>query len=143
MNWLMTRPGWCLSLVLFSQLAWAQAQPALFFTESENKRIEQQRQAFLNQEIVEQTQTPDLVLPVVKGELRVQAILKIKGEPFVQINDQLFRQREQKEGIHVHRIYQNRVTLTVQGRWGQARVGQSFELQNWPQAKESKVNVKN
>ena len=141
MNWRMTRPGSCLVLILFSQLAWA--QPALFFTESQHQQIEQQRQAFLNQEKVEQTQTPDLALAVVKGELRVQAILKINGEPYVQINDQLFRQRDQKEGIHVHRIYQNRVALTVQGRWGQARVGQSFELQNWPQAKESKVNVKN
>ena len=141
MNLGITRPGAWLVLVLFSPLAWA--KPALFFTEAQRDRIEQQRQVFLNQDKTKPKQATDAEQPKVSGQIRVQAILAINGESYVQINDRLFRQREQKEGIHVHRIYQNRVTLTVQGRWGQARVGQTYELQNWPQAKQVRVSVKN
>ncbi|WFE68722.1 hypothetical protein P8S54_11005 [Thiomicrospira sp. R3] len=59
------------------------------------------------------------------------------------INGQVFNEREEKDGIHVHRIFSNYVTLTTLGQWGRLELGMAYELSAWPNRPENTIRVGN
>lgn len=79
----------------------------------------------------------------VKGQLRLSAIINSNGRRQAIINGQVFNEREEKEGIQVHRIFSNYVTLTTLGQWGRLELGMTYELFAWPNRPENNIKVGN
>ena len=126
----------------------AQAQmPSLLLTPEQRDLLEQKRQAhFLQPERPQQmpsepNEAPDLVVEA--APLKVSAILNLQGQRQAVINGVTYRERETKDGIHVHRIYPQSVTLTTRGKWGRANLGVRYELAQWPNPPEQKVKLSN
>lgn len=124
------------SFVLFGlQPSWA--QPELFMNQVQRMSIEQQRQAYLRGERQTQQAAPlseqaqENIIP--PGLVKVQSIFTVNNQPFVQINGEIFSERQQKGAIHVHRVYDDHVTLSLDGRWGRAKLGVFYQRQIWPQ----------
>lgn len=121
--------------------------PALLMTPEQRQTIDRARQTYLTQPMekeVEKTsvkkETPGLV--VEDKTLLVSAILNHSGDKRVQINGIIYKESEFKQGIQVHRIGNQTITLTANGKWGRAKIGVLYDLNDWPLAPESKIRTK-
>lgn len=136
---LITRPG--MALMLLSLVTSVQADfPELFFNDQQRKSLEQQRQAYFNQDKKKRSDEPFSATKE-SIKLHIQAIFTVNGKRLVQINGEIYDERQQKNNIHVHRIYENYATLTLAGKWGKAKVGRVYESLDWPDAPEPSVKM--
>lgn len=135
----------CQLLMLTSLLGTSLVQaeiPALLMTPEQRQTIDSARQTYLTQPVEKasvKTEAPGLV--VEDKTLLVSAILNHNGDKRVQINGVIYKESEFKQGIQVHRIGNQTITLTANGKWGRARIGVLYDLNDWPLAPESKIRT--
>lgn len=120
---------------------------SLLMTPEQRQSIDAERQAYLAPPTEKQVEkTPDKTeapgLVKLEQTLFISAILKSNGYRQVQINGVIYRRLESKHGIQVHHIGHNTVTLTANGKRGQAKVGVLYDLNDWPKPPESKIRTR-
>lgn len=118
----------------------------LLMTPEQRQSIDAERQAYLTQPTDKQVkktptkrESPGLVQQ--EKTLLVSAILKSNGNKQVQINGAIYKESESKQGIQVHRIGNQTITLTANGKWGRAKVGVLYDLNDWPKSPESVIRT--
>ncbi|MBE0492951.1 MAG: hypothetical protein IBX48_01275 [Thiomicrospira sp.] len=131
----------CVSAPIQAQIA------SLLMTPEQRQLIDFERQAYLTKPIVkkddktpEKIEAPGLVME--GGTLFVSAILQQNGHKRVQINGVIYKAPESKLGVQVHRIDDQSVTLTTNGKWGRAKIGVLYDLNDWPNPPESKIKTR-
>jgi hypothetical protein len=141
------RPGSSVMVILGLMLAFnAQSQsPALFIPIEQQQLIEQQRNAYLEAlsttNVLEQDDANDA--EVTEG-FRLNAIINRNGQRLAIINGHTYPERTAQNGIHVHRIYENSVSLTLEQtqQWGRARIGVLYNSADWPKTPASIITIK-
>lgn len=118
----------------------------LLMSPEQRQSIDAERQVYLNkpipkdvEKIAVNRESPGLVMQ--EKTLLVSAILKSNGHKRVQINGVIYKQHESKQGIQVHHIGNQTITLTANGKWGRAKMGVLYDLNEWPKAPESKIRT--
>ncbi|UQB43037.1 hypothetical protein JX580_03915 [Thiomicrospira microaerophila] len=115
--------------------------PGLLMKPEVRQLLEQQRTRHFLPVAVPVLDEEEIELSEVRGQLRLSAIINASGSRQAIINGQVFNEREEKEGIHVHRIFPSHVTLTTLGQWGRAELGIVYELSSWPEKPSNKITV--
>ena len=111
----------------------------------DQQRIEQQRQAYqtglLNQA---QAEEDGQQISMTFEHFTVSAIVNRNGQRLAIINGKTYPERTLKEGIHVHRIYEKSVTLTLEAsqQWGRAQLGTTYSTAHWPNGVVSNIELK-
>lgn len=135
-----------LASLLNSQVIQAE-MPRLLMTPDQRQTIEAERQTYLTQPPPEQkiektsekSEAPGLGTE--EKTLFVSAILSYQGHKRAQINGEIYQESELKQGIQLHRIAEQSVTLSVHGQWGRAKVGVLYHLKDWPKPPQSKIST--
>ncbi len=116
--------------------------PALLMTPEQRQTIDRARQTYLTQPVEKASvKTEARGLVIEDKTLLVSAILNHNGDKRVQINGVIYKESELKQGIQVHRIGNQTITLTANGKWGRARIGVLYDLNDWPVEPESKIRT--
>jgi hypothetical protein len=125
----------------------------LLMKAEEIKKIQQQREAYINQAISGELSTKESAdsneksaqetsLPIEpEKRVKVTAIFSSEGRKRVQINGEIYQENEVKNEIQVHRIYSNYVTLSIEERWGKAHMGQVYSFSRWPEAYQQRIDI--
>lgn len=128
------------SLPIFLPVKAAQGSfPALLMSPDVRNQIENQRALYL-------TRGPHVPLDDqldglddLVGKVRLSAIINANGHRQAIINGNVYSERQEFEGVHVHRIFSSHVTITTNGKWGRLDLGVDYDLANWPSASNRKV----
>ncbi|WP_157792585.1 hypothetical protein [Thiomicrospira microaerophila] len=113
---------------------------------ADQQRIEQQREAYrLSQtQGIPQPSRDSAVQTHVNPRLfSVDAIMNVQGQRLAIINGVSYAEKTVKNGIHVHRIFEGFVTLTLEEseQWGRAQVGVRYSSESWPDAIPNRVKL--
>ena len=113
--------------------------PVLLMTPDIRNQIENQRALYLlrGPHVPLDDQSDDLDDLV--GKVRLSAIINANGRRQAIINGNVYNERQELEGVHVHRIFSSHVTITTNGKWGRLDLGVDYDLANWPSASNRKV----
>jgi hypothetical protein len=145
------RPGyqWKVFLLFLLLFNWipvsaTTAWPNIFMSAEQQQIIERQREsharsAHSNALLLRSEEASQVDFEV----FSITAILSVEGQRLAVINGISYRERMAKNGIHVHRIYEDSVTLTLEQtkQWGRAKVGLTYTNVSWPNQQTSSFQL--